>query len=222
MDLEKPKFFVVGDAKRKIIHVDSDYNTKVEDREYRNGEVGLFHPIMLDYFMNPKRPIGVEIPVELGTQWGPGGFYKYKKGEIPLVMWKDKGRNGNFFATFFREGELVEVEENLDSICDESIKHFNIGAMAMKLTIPRTNREEQFRVMLDERYRHLRTFEILMYDRLHLVTPEIARMEVTDEDIKQAVKDYKTRESFRPCGGLRRRVESDEVPKFGESNMGFL
>ncbi|MBS3143767.1 hypothetical protein J4446_02740 [Candidatus Woesearchaeota archaeon] len=191
MNLNKPNYFVVKNAKRKIISVLPDYSTDIIVRSYRNGELGLFHPDVLRYCENPVRPKGVSIPLGKKTIWGPAEFYRYAEGDIPLVKWKEGSK---FFLTFFREEELLEVRGNLESILRGSLK-YTYPETGFPITSEGT-RNYRFKMKIKEELINLQKFETLMIDNLYLVTPELSRIEITDEDLKREVNRYVNNKLF--------------------------
>ena len=191
MNLNKPNYFVVKNAKRKIISVLPDYSTDIIVRSYRNGELGLFHPDVLRYCKNPVRPTEVPIPLGKKTIWGPAEFYRYAEGDIPLVKWEE---GSEFFLTFFREEELLEVKRNLESIFRESLK-YTYPKTEFSITSEGT-RKYGFKMKIKEELRNLQKFETLMIDKLYLVAPELSRIEITDEDLKREVNRYVNNKLF--------------------------
>jgi hypothetical protein len=212
------KFAIITNARRETMY--STYpsvnpEVKVSAYDYRKGELGMIHPRILDFYSDLEKNLRKSAGKEYGkiqlssdddvcipgsqsffsaTDMAPYP-YKQEKDDIPVLMYSLQSRmptRQGYFIGIFKRGEfseisrleITDVKKEAEKICARN----KLGSW------------KSIENMIDETWRHLIVFEVLMKGKFDQIPVEISYKKISQSDVsiqEKLVKDLKENEFRR-------------------------
>ncbi len=182
--MQKKKYIIVNNAYREKLIVDSITPTVTKERyQYRQGQIGLIHPDVVNFYNNFNANIkkhcslSNDSPIENilnilsrgFTQQSTSGIvelYKHQESNIPIVTYNE--RRKEYLLINLVEGEFKTIHKNLN----KTLESFG------------------------EQAKYLKAFDILKPENIGSIVMEVAQKEISDEYIKHQLEHLKIMNSL--------------------------
>lgn len=225
------KYVIVSSAVRERINRTSDKDhkpiAKVEALDYRKGDLGLFHPAIIDFYSdydnNMKRvqdEEGLSRMFSEGSRTIPSAsnidhhFYEHDKKGIPILLYNGnltegrqtdfKGEEKGYFIILLRDGEFNHLERSSLTFARKSIKKFfkeNDLKFRKEQTDPILGgKVDTLDSVIEHHWNYLKAFDITHRKRVQDIPVEPAYIKISKEI--QKYEQERWEETCKPiCGG---------------------
>ena len=175
------RYAVVTNATRQTFSYNPYQNGNVErgSYDYRRGELGLLHPTIIDFFGSYEENMRMHAAKSIMATKASPIIYFHEEGDIPVLLyaqsligWSHK-RPVQYLIAILKDGEFEEIS-------DTDFGHVRNSVVDVR-TRNKIYTPNDFERSLDEQYRHLTSFDILMSHRIHDIPVETAWYSISDD-----------------------------------------
>lgn len=183
MKMTEQKFVVVTDAVREMLT--NEYNikgvrTESKQYKYRKGDLGLLHPNVVE-------------PCKLGA-------HHYQEGDIPIVLYQGELLAGGWLKAYgkipqnLEEYFIITLSKNeferINGSSLHSVKNgiwdtYKSHGIELYCSKAMMSMEETLDATIENQYRHLMAFEVLMNGRIDEIPVEVMPRKISKEMIKR-------------------------------------
>ncbi len=209
--MAESKLVLITNASRQYLHFKEDGCAERVHYAYRKGDIGLLHQEVIGRFKNFRKSLNPTCSFA-GPFCDSIPLYQHTQANIPVVFYqgdlcgggsRKTGGTEGYFIGVFVEGEYTPLQgRNFDSLKSEIQEIYLAQGIAPYMSTEKSA-QDLWEEVLDEQFRFLSCFDVLMKGKSHELAIEITTRDISNREIERRKRKLKAFEKLpRPGGPL--------------------